>query len=689
MLISAVLPEVLQRLQDRQAMLALLAAYQRQQLLSQLDLAFARFLAQNAPTVQPMSLLLAAFLSRQVGRGHVCLPLADLLADAPQLLNYQSAQLSPEALSQQDGSLLPDPALLLASYSLEELEACLAQCDTVLTVTPANAESIASAAPGRPLVLDQQILYFARYWSAEQQIAADLRALMQAVTLPAEPAQLKRYLDQLFGAESFAVNAGDAFAQINWQKLACANSLRSRFSVITGGPGTGKTYTLVRLLALLQRLSATPLTIKLAAPTGKAAARMKEAITQAMQSLQALAADWQPAVAAIRADSATLHKLLGVQAGSRQFKHQRSKPLALDVLIVDEASMIDIELMQALLAALPADGRLILLGDKDQLASVEAGAILGQLCQDAEQGGYSAETMAYLQQFSAAPIPAQLATSTPRQRLQQVVMLRVSRRFDQHSGIGALARAVNQGEQAQVDYLLSGQAGYQDLQLLAGEPEQDPLQQLAALCRRGFAAYWQQLAAKPAADAEAGAIEQWARAVLNSYQQFQLLTAVREGPFGVAGLNQLVQQALPQLPASRNLQQDSWYEGRPVMISSNDYNLNLRNGDIGIVLVSPQDQQKRVVFIDADNQLKWILPSRLGAVETVFAMTVHKSQGSEFRHTVLVLPERDNPVLCRELLYTGITRAAKQLTLVVPDYQVLKQAVQRRTVRAGRLPLDE
>lgn len=688
MLISTVLPEVLQRLQDRQAMLELLAAYQRQQLLSQLDLAFARFLAQNAATVQPLSLLLAALLSRQVGRGHVCLPLADLLANASELLNYQSAQLTPEALRQQDGSLLPDPALLLASYSPEELEACLAQCATVLTVTPANAELIASAAPDRPLVLDQQILYFARYWFAEQQIAADLRSLMQAVTLPAEPAQLKCYLDQLFGADP-AASTGDAFSQINWQKLACANCLRSRFSVITGGPGTGKTYTLVRLLALLQRLSVTPLTVKLAAPTGKAAARMKEAITQAMQSLQALAEDWQPAVAAIRADSATLHKLLGVQAGSRQFKHQRSKPLALDVLIVDEASMIDIELMQALLAAMPADGRLILLGDKDQLASVEAGAILGQLCQDAEQGGYSAETMAYLQQFSSAAIPAQLATSTPRQRLQQVVMLRVSRRFDQRSGIGALARAVNQGEQAQVDYLLSGQAGYQDLQLLIGEPEQDPLQQLAALCRRGFAAYWQQLAAKPEAGADAAAIEQWARAVLNCYQQFQLLTAVREGPFGVAGLNQLVQQALPQLPASRSVQQDSWYEGRPVMISSNDYNLNLRNGDIGIVLISPQDQQKRVVFIDADNQLRWILPSRLGAVETVFAMTVHKSQGSEFRHTVLVLPERDNPVLCRELLYTGITRAAKQLTLVVPDYQVLKQAVQRRTVRAGRLPLDE
>ena len=149
MLISAVLPEILKRLQDRQAMLALLAAYQRQQLLSQLDLAFARFLAQNAPTVQPLSLLLAALLSRQVGRGHVCLPLADLLADASELLNYQSAQLTPEALRQQDGSLLPDPAQLLASYSLKELEAGLAQCATVLTVTPANAESIASAAPGR------------------------------------------------------------------------------------------------------------------------------------------------------------------------------------------------------------------------------------------------------------------------------------------------------------------------------------------------------------------------------------------------------------------------------------------------------------------------------------------------------------------------------------------------------------
>lgn len=732
-------------------LIALLALWQHAGLISALDLAFARFLLNNSqadllstqsadslingtnalqinepqtnkPQINSSTLLLAALLSHQVGRGHVCLPLAQLLSEPQTLLNTDTSTLYTAT-----GEVIPTPLDLLTGLNLPQLYSGLAQSGAVLLAdhTPTPSSAI------WPLVLHGDALYLYRYWYYEQQIAADLRALMQSTALP-DMTKLDCWLNELFPALSDEENAtGEVLANtsadlstnsgINWQKLACVNTLRSQFSVITGGPGTGKTYTVVRLLALLQRLAAeqattadpSPLVIKLAAPTGKAAARLKESIQAAADTLKALPAAWQDAITQISAESATLHKLLGVQAGTRQFKHHRANPLALDVLIVDEASMVDIELMQALLAALPVGARLILLGDKDQLASVEAGAVLGQLCDGAEQGGYRADTFAYLQQFCAVPLPQWLQQPAGPAHLQHVVMLRVSRRFTASSGIGALAKAVNQAALPELKALFASNR-FTDIRLLqntqpdstqiqniqpdntqsasSGQPDNRGSQEallhaLKALCQQGFAAYWQAIVNRPAADCSIAQQDNWARAVLKAYQGFQLLTPVREGPFGVAGLNMLVQKALSFLPAAKESsgRHDSWYEGRPVMITANDYNLNLRNGDIGMVLTLPADGQKRAVFIDSDNQVRWILPSRLTEVETVFAMTVHKSQGSEFAHTVMVLPERDNPVLSRELIYTGITRAAKQLTLVVPNWQVLQESVSRKTVRAGSL----
>lgn len=705
-------------------LLELLALWQQAGLLSRLDLAFARFLLHNSqgdplsvPPAEPQlnshvnkvvinssTLFLAALLSHQVGRGHVCLPLKQLLNEPLTLLNSDN-----NTRYTATGETIPTPADLLAGLSLSKLCSELVLSGAVLLADDTTTASDTIY----PLVLHQQTLYLYRYWYYEQQIAADLQGLMQssAAALPNQ-VELNNWLNELFPApDEQAKQADNSHDGINWQKLACVNTLRSQFSVITGGPGTGKTFTVVRLLALLQRLHATahavPLDIKLAAPTGKAAARLKESIQAAAESLTALPADWQQAISRISAQSATLHKLLGVQAGTRQFKHHRANPLTLDVLIVDEASMVDIELMQVLLAALPTGARLILLGDKDQLASVEAGAVLGQLCDGAERGGYQADTFAYLQQFCTKPLPQWLQQLDGPAHLQHVVMLRESRRFTASSGIGALAKAVNQAALPELSALFLDNR-FADIRLLQPTPpnstfalntlpdkaqletsgQQDSLlQALKQLCQQGFAGYWQAITERPAANCSQEQQDHWARAVLKAYQSFQLLTPVREGPFGVAGLNLLVQKALSFLPTAKETtgRHDSWYEGRPVMITANDYNLNLRNGDIGMVLTLPADGQKRVVFIDSDNQLRWILPSRLTEVETVFAMTVHKSQGSEFAHTVMVLPERDNPVLSRELIYTGITRAARQLTLVVPNWQVLQAAVSRKTVRAGSL----
>ncbi len=687
-----------------QALLTLLSQWQQAGWLSQLDVAFARFLWQNAEAksadastqINSTTLLLAALVSQQVAAGHVCLPLGRLLTSplvlAPKAFRGDSAFVDS----------LANPADLLAGLTLSDVVEALRQSGVVL-----EADHLSSPDTLLPLVLHRQALYLYRYWSYEQTIATDLRQLMfgKALTVAAS-VELRQYLEELFPSvalPSASPADSNAFGRVNWQKLACANTLRSQFSIITGGPGTGKTFTVVRLLALLQRLQlathGSPLLIKLAAPTGKAAARLKESIQGALASLNSLPDTWLPAISQISADSSTLHKLLGVQAASRQFKQHRAKPLALDVLIVDEASMVDIELMQALLAALPPTARLILLGDKDQLASVEAGAVLGQLCEGAEGGGYQSASFNYLQQFSDSPLPKALLQPDGPMHLQHVVMLRESRRFTAQSGIGALARVVNQADISALTPLFHDGC-YQDLQLLAVQGQtaeslvpmswQDTLiPALKQLCQQGFAGYWQAIQARPVAGCTPEQMDSWARTVLKAYQGFQLLTPVREGPFGVKGLNELVQNSLSFLPAAKASHDRGWYEGRPVMITANDYNLNLRNGDVGMVLISPIDGQKRAVFIDSDDRVRWILPSRLTEVETVFAMTVHKSQGSEFSHTVMILPERDNSVLSRELIYTGITRAAKQLTLVVPNWSVLVNAITRKTVRAGGLRLGE
>lgn len=669
-------------------LISLLAQWQQAGIISALDVAFVRFLWRNAEaSLNSTTLLLAALVSSQLSKGHVCLPLAELL-DAPnQFLNIDTA-----LLYQDDGTVLADPAALLRDIDLKQLYQCLLESQVVQH----SQNTLSLASQGLPLVLTDKALYLHRYWRYEQFISTELSQLMQAERQPLALSNmpLAQWLDELFPATRNTASIDDVTA-INWQKLACANTLRSRFSVITGGPGTGKTYTVVRLLALLQRMhtqsSADELIIKLAAPTGKAAARLKESIQAAADSLSELPAAWATALSKIKADSSTLHRLLGVQHGTRQFKHRRGQPLALDVLIVDEASMVDIELMQALLAALPPTARLVLLGDKDQLASVEAGAVLGQLCAGAEEGGYRTDTMQFLQQFCPQPIPTSFAKLDGPNHLQHVMMLRVSRRFDDKSGIGALAKAVNQAQLPQLKHLLQMPNTFSDIALLqntASQPDESHaalFEQLQQLCQQGFNAYWQVILARPAKNCTPAEQDMWARAVLTAYQGFQLLTPVREGHFGVTGLNHLVQNALTFLPSVKET--NSWFEGRPIMITANDYNLNLRNGDIGMVLCSAITGEKRAVFIDSDNQVRWILPSRLNEIETVFAMTVHKSQGSEFSHAVMILPDRDNPVLSRELVYTGITRAAKKLTLVVPRWHVLEQAVNRRTERSGYLHL--
>ncbi|MDF3125557.1 exodeoxyribonuclease V subunit alpha [Rheinheimera sp. 1928-s] len=551
----------------------------------------------------------------------------------------------------------------------------------------------------QPFVYANTALYMRRYFSYQQQIALYLQhssqrsqQLRQAIN----PALLKNLLDPLF-----PVSATKS-AEPDWQRLSCAIAASSSFSVITGGPGTGKTTTVVKLLLVLQQLQqqqgATPLTIQLAAPTGKAAVRLRSSIRTTLDKLPASA----EMKSQVPTDVSTLHKLLGARAQSRQFKQNVFEPLALDLLVVDEASMLDVELMAALLSALPAHARLILLGDKDQLASVEAGALMAELCQWAEQGHYLAETAAWLNQLSAAAIPTDLISDTGKALEQQIGMLRVSHRFDPQSGIAKLAHAVNAGHSAEVDAIC--RADYADLQYLEAtdfkQLKQFVLTGKAKAEQKetaGFSFYLNTVAQGPALDASELVIDLWAQQVLADFSAFQLLCAVRQGPMGVEQVNLSVEKMLHQAGLIQQSRQQSnqhsshWYAGRPVMVTQNDYALGLMNGDVGICLLRPY-QGKWMLAVafaseDSSKTVRWVLPSRLQQVETAYAITVHKSQGSEFRHAVLVLPDNFSPVLSRELIYTGITRAAKLFSLICGKAELLAKAVELKVQRHGAVRL--
>ncbi|CAB5527170.1 Exodeoxyribonuclease V alpha chain [Pseudomonas putida] len=667
-------------LRESRDLLVLLDRWVERGWLRALDRAFVNFLEERAPGSDTLLLLAAALASHQLGHGHVCLDLEQTLAEPDFALS-----LPPEGDALAGPLLLPSQ--LLASLTL----------DTWLQRIAASPLVAAGNSPGqgaRPLVLSGQRLYLRRYWSYERRIDDALRQrLTQSEAMPAD---LPARLDHLF-------EGGAPAGQVDWQKLACALATRAAFSIITGGPGTGKTTTVVRLLALLQAPAVErgrPLRIRLAAPTGKAAARLTESIGQQVERLKVSG----EVRAQIPTEVSTVHRLLGSRPGSRHFRHHTGNPLPLDVLVVDEASMIDLEMMANLLDALPPKARLVLLGDKDQLASVEAGAVLGDLCRDAEEGCYSPATRAWLEQVGGQSLEGCGLTPGDAQRnplAQQVVMLRYSRRFGEGSGIGQLARLVNRQQAQQARDLLTLPPSDVFGLTLRGEQDRafDRLL-LDGLGRgddgpQGYRSYLRAIGRHrppPGTPVDDPRWEQWASKVLQSFEHFQLLCAVRKGPWGVAGLNERVARVLGNAGLIDN--QQPWYEGRPVLVTRNDYGLGLMNGDIGIALRLPDDLGEpvlRVAFARNDGKggVRFVLPSRLNEVETVFAMTVHKSQGSEFSHTALVLPDALNPVLTKELVYTGITRAKHCFSLIEPRTGVFEEAVARRVRRISGLMLEQ
>ncbi|GHU31009.1 RecBCD enzyme subunit RecD [Betaproteobacteria bacterium] len=597
-------------LNDRESLLDLLREWAVRGWLRELDVALARFFAGLDPDATPLLLLGAALTSHQLGRGHVCLDLAATLKNPDAVLS-----LPPEG--ETASATVQLPGELLCGLSLEAWQDALAASPLL-------------SAENAPLVIEGARLYLRRYWQYERTVSDRLAAFQQAAVNV--PPDLESRLKQLFAFDNPE------------QKQACAIAAQHRFAIITGGPGTGKTTTVVRLLALLQTAAVAagqPLAIRLAAPTGKAAARLTESIRAQVNALPVA----DEVRATIPREVATVHRLLGSLPETRHFRHDKQNPLQLDVLVIDEASMVSLEMMANLLDALSATARLILLGDKDQLASVEAGAVLGDLC-NAKDAGH-------------------------------IAVLEHSHRFGSDSDIGKLARAVNAGDATTARELFRKQKTEDRGQISAVD---NPA--LNELLREGYVPYLQALKARSTFTDD----EEWASNVLAAFDQFRLLCTVREGPWGVEEQNRRIVQTL--FPNEKR----DWYAGRPVMVTRNDYSLNLMNGDIGIALELPAPEPGgvpglRVVFPRnvGNPGLRYLHPSRLSEVETAFAMTVHKSQGSEFAHTALLLPDARNPVLTRELLYTAITRAKTRFSLIESGDGVFEDALVRRVERYSGL----
>jgi exodeoxyribonuclease V alpha subunit len=661
---------VRKQVMDTDNLFDLLGAWVQWGWLRPLDRALARFLREQVPDCPDTVLFAAALASHQLGRGHICLDLQAALDDPEATL-----VLPPEG--QWAGPAPDKPGALLSGLSRETWETALKESALVDT-----------GSGSAPLVLAAGRLYLRRYWQYTQRVASGIcRRLNGTIDVPDDlPLRLDRIFGSLRSPEEVDKN------EIHWQSVAAVVAAASRFTVISGGPGTGKTTAVVRILALLQETALARgrrLRIHLAAPTGKAAARLSQALGSAVGTLPKAVRDHIPA------EAATLHRLLGSRPDTRHFAHHGQNPLHCDLLVVDEASMIDLEMMAALIDALPERSRLILLGDKDQLASVEAGSVLGDLCRDAHPPKYSPETVDWIQKNSGYGLQA-FHGQGPR-LAQHIVLLQKSHRFGPESGIGALAASVNAGDGARVAAVW--EKGYADITRLTLSPKDpaafgrlvldgaaaDPHGGPATGETVGYGPYLARLqAGRQAPETETA----WLKSTLDLFQRFQILSPLRKGDWGVQGLNDRIADVL--FNAGLIDATAGWYPGRPVLVTRNDYGLGLMNGDIGIAVPAgesdgPDRNTLRVVFSLPDGTLKKVLPSRLNDVETVYAMTVHKSQGSEFEHAVMVLPDMPSPVLTRELIYTGITRAKARFTLAGPQPDLLDRSVPRRTHRASGL----
>jgi len=596
--------------------------------LSEIDVHFARFLANLSGTDSPHFLLAATLVSNVTVKGDVCL---DLSSWAGTVVSTQRDG---------EGSVI---------------------CPELAVWQNALMMSDVVGRPGdlRPLILDEKNrLYIYRYWNYENKLSnAILRRLNEDIE-DVDTTLLKESLKRLFPPNKDE--------DIDWQKVAAITAAHKNICVISGGPGTGKTSTVTKILSLLVEQSKEKnLSIFLSAPTGKAVAKLSESIRNIKSTLNCTDA----VIGAIPEDTYTIHRMLKPVQGSPYFFYNSENPLPADVVIVDEASMVDLALMSKLLQAVPPNARLILLGDRDQLASVEAGSVLGDICAREQAHNFSIYFCNKIEQVPGETFELPANRHQTKTGLHDaIVHLKNSYRFAADSSIGILSRTINIGNVVESMRLLKSSDG-EGLKWEAMDSQQELFAALAESIVKGYTAYLK------TEDPETA---------LEYFNRFIILCAVNFGPFGVVSVNRLAEQVLK---TQGLINPDSqWYRGRPVLITRNDYNLGLYNGDIGLTLQSPDsgNNELYVYFPGTSGKLRRFSPHRLPAHETVYAMTVHKSQGSEFEHVLFVLPDRDYPVLTRELLYTAVTRAKKSVSIWGTE-NVLRTSISKRIARTSGL----
>ncbi|MCB9674840.1 MAG: exodeoxyribonuclease V subunit alpha [Alphaproteobacteria bacterium] len=592
-------------------------------LVGPLDTRFAEALARLAHTDDDAVLLGAALASRAISEGDVGV---DLTRAATSLARRTDA---------------PVPSLPAPDAWA-----------TALRAVPDLVRTPADKRPA-PLVLDGTDLYLERTWAYQDRLASLVRTRLAEPNRPVDAARLADLLRQL--------DFGDPKAAL--QLRAAITATYRGFAMVAGGPGTGKTAVVVKLLALLQTLETErtrrPLRIRLAAPTGKAAARMSE-------SIRMRAEEWIPASLRTGLDvqASTIHRMLG-WAGRSRFRHCAEDPLPLDLLIVDEASMVDLPLMTKLLDAVPPGARILLLGDPDQLASVEIGSVFADLCA-ACSGPVSSTLRDAWVAAGCDPSGREAAGAEPAAG-DALTILTYTWRFQ--AGIEELAQQVNAGDGPGALAVLM-RADLPDVAIVPLERSTEgALAQVEAAVLEPYLAV-----AKASTPTEA----------LDLLRSLRVLGAHRAGVLGVDSLNaHLEARVRQQLGVPPEV---DWYAGRPVMITKNDHDLKLYNGDVGVVLGSPDDPNSLRVWFETarKGEPRAVPPALLPEHETVFVTTVHKSQGSEYAHVVLVLPREVSPLVTRELLYTGVTRASARVTVLGPE-EVWVAGVEARIERMSRL----
>lgn len=643
-------------------MLKLLHELKTEKLISELDYQFAKMIDKKqqpyaySQTQQNLAVLLSALVSFNVMKGNTAVRLHG--AAAVNFFDLKGKKAS------QERDFLGEIAEKIEHKQPLEWQSVL-QNHIAFSQDPSQIA---------PMLFQNGLLYFYRYWKAENRVANYLQQGVRSSPISADIEQDRAILDQLFPHKN---------PQIDWQKIAVATALTKNFCLISGGPGTGKTYTVARLLAALQlkrlKQELPLLKIALAAPTGKAASRLKESISSSIQGLDLP----QSLKDQMVTEASTIHRLLGIRPLQDLPKYHQKNPLHIDLLVVDEASMIDLTLMEKLMNALKPTTKLVLLGDKDQLASVEVGSMMGDLGSFLAQG-YSPAHCDYLQAVTGDAVEAKQANVLPI--CDSLCHLTESRRFGEHSGIGKLARAVNAQQGVGSWQILNESLA--DLALIA-YPEQTQF----ADERK-----WQQHCVTMVVDKAVELYRTYldlvkkrvkspekvdVKAIFEAFQQVRLLSALRVGELGVERLNQIIAEALKKERLIHFHQTRENYFGKPILITENSPQLDIFSGDIGIILPDEQGES-RVYFNQGEASFRSISLNRLPEYEVAYVMTVHKSQGSEFDHTLLILPLKSNPILTKELIYTAITRAKTQFTLFGNE-AIWKQSVRTEIERQSGL----